>query len=57
MNLIARTTTTLLLNWIIIIDLNLNTTPGDKFRDNNFVCDLLEYNRICLSSQTIVVRM
>ena len=50
-------TSGLILDWVILIDLNLHPTPGCELRNDNVVCDLLEYSRIGLASQSIVEGM
>jgi hypothetical protein len=41
-------------SWIIVIDLNLDTTLGSELGHNNRISNLLENGRICFASQTII---
>lgn len=46
-----------LVNWVILVDLNLHSTPRREFRDYDRVRNLLEDHRVGFAPESIVVGM
>ncbi len=52
-----RTTASIVLSGLVVVDLNLYTTPGSELGHNDLVRNPLEVRRVSLAAQAVIKRV